>query len=69
MPRAKMRGEHDGVEEADGEDAPHGDVAEGEHGEQDQQAGDEGGAAEDDAGGVAARTAEPMKRPTMAPPQ
>ena len=35
-------GEHDGVEEADEQDAPDGDVAEGEHRNDDQQRGDRG---------------------------
>ena len=43
---SKNIGPHDGVEEADQDDAPHGDVAEGQHGCDDQAAGEDGGHAQ-----------------------
>lgn len=49
-PQGENAGEHDRVKESDQDDAPHGDVAEREHGGADQQSGDDRSDSKDRAG-------------------
>ena len=62
-------GEHDGVEEPDGENGPHGGVTAQEHGGSDQRTSGNRAQGKQISGLNRRKSGAPRKRPIMAPPQ